>query len=82
MFSLNLILFSFNLLPLPPLDGSALPLLFLDRHTAQRYLATLFNPSFAMVGMVIAWNIFGPIFSRLHLLGANMLYLGIAHYGR
>jgi Zn-dependent protease len=81
VFSLNLILFSFNLLPLPPLDGSALPLLFLDRHTAQRYLETLSNPSYAMVGMVIAWNIFGPIFSRLHLLGANMLYLGIAHYG-
>ena len=81
VFSLNLILFCFNLLPLPPLDGSALPLLFLDRSTAQRYLETLFNPSYAMVGMVIAWNVFGPIFSRVHLLSSNMLYFGIAHYG-
>ena len=81
VFSLNLILFSFNLLPLPPLDGSALPLLFLDHPTARRYLETLFNPSYAIVGMVIAWNIFGPIFNRLHLLACNMLYLGVAHYG-
>lgn len=81
VFSLNLILLTFNLLPLPPLDGSALPLLFLDRQTAQRYLETLFNPTYAIVGMVIAWNIFGPIFDRLHLLAINMLYLGVARYG-
>jgi Zn-dependent protease len=81
VFSLNLILFCFNLLPLPPLDGSALPLLFLDRTTAQRYLQALFNPSYAIIGMVIAWNVFGPIFGRIHLLASNGLYLGIAHYG-
>ena len=58
-----------------------LPLLFLDRHTARRYLETLFNPSYAIVGMVIAWNIFGPIFGRLHLLAINLLYLGVTRYG-
>lgn len=81
LFSLNVILFFFNLLPVPPLDGSALPLLFLDRSTAQRYMAFLFNPSASWIGLLIAWYVFGSIFSPLHLRVINLLYLGIARYG-
>ena len=29
----------------------------------------------------LGWYIFGPIFSRIHLLASNLLYLGIERYG-
>jgi len=81
LFSLNLILFFFNLLPLPPLDGSALPLLFLNPRWSQQYLQLLYNPSYAFIGILIAWHMFGGLFKPLHLASINLLYLGVAHYG-
>ena len=81
LFSLNLILFFFNLLPLPPLDGGALPLLFLTRNQARTYLETLWNPSYSFIGLIIAWNLFDHIFGPIHLAGINLLYLGVASYG-
>lgn len=62
LFALNLILFLFNLLPLPPLDGAgALPLVIGD-DLARRYRAIMRQPMMSIMGLVIAWNIFGPIF--------------------
>ena len=81
MFSLNLILFCFNPLPVPPLDGSALPLMFMQRTHATRYMELLHkNPHFSMIGIVIAWNAFGYVFQPIHLFGLNVLYFGIAGY--
>jgi Zn-dependent protease len=81
MFSLNLILLCFNLLPVPPLDGSALPLMFLEPDRARRYMDILHNPQFSLIGIIIAWNVFDHIFAPIHLFGVNLLYHGIAHYG-
>jgi Zn-dependent protease len=82
MFSLNLILFCFNLLPVPPLDGSALPLMFLQHAGARRYMEILHgNPQFSLIGIVIAWNVFRFVFSPIHLFGLNILYIGVARYG-
>ncbi|MDP6354088.1 MAG: site-2 protease family protein [Planctomycetota bacterium] len=69
MFSLNLILFIFNLLPLPPLDGSAILVLFLPEETAERYTETLMrSPFLTIIGLIIAWNfahlLIVPIFTR------------------
>src|SRR4029077_3339251 len=47
-FSLNLLLGTFNLLPVSPLDGSTVILLFMSEKTAQRYLGWLRGNSFAM----------------------------------
>lgn len=81
MFSLNLILLCFNLLPVPPLDGSALPLMFLQPAGARRYMEALHkNPQFALIGMIVAWNAFGYIFAPIHLFGLNILYFGVASY--
>ena len=38
LFSLNLLLGTFNLLPVPPLDGSTAIMLLMDETTAGRYL--------------------------------------------
>ena len=80
LFTLNLLLFAFNLLPLPPLDGSsALPLVIGDR-AAERYLEFVRQPAISMVGLLIAWQIFRPIFSPIHTLALNLLYPGLGYH--
>jgi Zn-dependent protease len=79
VFSLNLILLVFNLIPLPPLDGSAVLTLFLSDRAAQRYNELLHNPSFAIFGLVIAWQVFGAVVGPLQVLAANLLYPGAGY---
>jgi Zn-dependent protease len=80
LFSLNLLLFIFNLLPIPPLDGSGIIPMFLSHEKAQKYLTFVRNPSFSFLGILIAWNAFDYIYSPLHLAFINLLFLGEAHY--
>jgi Zn-dependent protease len=79
-FSLNLILFSFNLIPLPPLDGSNVLLLFLSNEAAERYESLLHHPTYGIIGLVIAWQIFGPIFYFIHTIALNILYPGAGYH--
>lgn len=79
-FSLNLILFLFNLIPLPPLDGSSIPLLWMSHEQAAKYSGFLAHPGIAIFGILIAWRIFGPIYSPVHLFAINLLYPGM-NYG-
>ncbi len=81
VFSLNLILAMFNLLPLPPLDGHPLPYLFLNKISAIKYETFFANQNFAIIGMIIAWNFFSYIFAPIHLFVINILYTSITHYG-
>ena len=73
-FSLNLLLAAFNLLPLPPLDGSSLPMLALPSGLARKYAEAIRQPTFALFGIILAWNMFGPIFRPLFRQAANLLY--------
>lgn len=75
-FSLNLILFVFNLLPLPPLDGAGALGLLLSEDQARRARETASQPMFAMAGLVVAWYAFGSVFSPVFLLSLNVLYPG------
>jgi Zn-dependent protease len=74
MFSLNLILFCFNLLPIPPLDGSGIVPLFLNRDRAIRYLDFIQNTPFMILGLLLAWKVFGHLYSPIHLTVINLLY--------
>jgi Zn-dependent protease len=56
MFSLNLLLCIFNLMPLPPLDGSAIPLFFLDGSRAEAYQHMIWQPMMQVFGFLVAWN--------------------------
>lgn len=81
LFSLNLILFVFNLLPLPPLDGSAVIPLFLGPATARRYKELLrAQPALSLVGLLLAWKLFPPVFDHLLVVALGLLYPG-AGYG-
>jgi Zn-dependent protease len=76
MFSLNLILFVFNLLPFPPLDGSAVPPMYLSEELGRKYLAFVRKPAFALVGLFVAWNLFDLLYFKVHLIVINLLYPG------
>lgn len=79
-FSLNLLLFLFNLLPVPPLDGSGIIPFFLSHGTAQRYLTFLYNSPAGFFGLFIAWKVFGYLYDPLHLIAVNLLYPGYNYH--
>lgn len=77
IFSLNLLLFLFNLIPVPPLDGSGIIPFFLSNENAQKYLLLMYNSPAGFFGLFIAWSIFKYIYSPVHLLAINLLYPGL-----
>ena len=79
LFSLNLLLFIFNLLPLPPLDGSGVVPLVLDENTARKYMNFIHNPAFMFFGLLIAWQLFGKVFSPIFTFAINLLYPGVTY---
>jgi len=81
LFSLNVLLFVFNIIPLPPMDGSSLPVLFMDEKRAAVYMVAIRKPMFFLVGLFIAWQVLKVVFIPVHLGLVNFLYMGIARYG-
>ncbi|MDB6153663.1 MAG: Zn-dependent protease [Chthoniobacteraceae bacterium] len=79
IFSLNLLLFTFNLLPLPPFDGSNVPLLFLSVPAAEKYRAFMWTPNARLFGMFIAFYGFSKIFPTIQLSALNLLYPGMRY---
>ncbi len=77
VFSLNLLLAVFNLIPFPPLDGSgALPLVLPERAaTAFRNLLSG-RAGLAWLGILVAWQIFDRLFPAIWLGAVNLLYPG------
>jgi len=73
-FSLNLVLFVFNLLPLPPLDGSNIPLLFLSHEGAARYSSYLRHPTFALIGVIVGYRLFPYIFRPVQEFVTNLFF--------
>jgi Zn-dependent protease len=80
LFSLNLVLFAFNLLPLPPLDGSAILPGFMSDETAARFHAFLHRPMFSLLGLLAAWKVFPYISDPLQTLALNLLYPGAGYH--
>jgi len=72
--SLNLLLFVFNLIPLPPLDGSNAPLLLLPRQAAERYAEMLRAPWLRFISILVASRFLGPFFPDLLRLVANLVH--------
>jgi len=78
--TLNLILFIFNLFPLPPLDGSGvLPLLLHEDH-ARRLRELASQPMFGIIGLLIAWRVFPAIFDPVFTAVLNILYPGSGYH--
>lgn len=80
LFSLNLLMFLFNLLPLPPLDGSGALTVLLDEGLARKYLQLIHHPSLQFLSFFVAWQIFNVIFHPLHLIAINLLYPSMGYH--
>ena len=77
MFSLNILLGCFNLLPIPPLDGfSAIGLLMNEEKAGQLEEFGARMRGFSYVGLLLAWQVFGPLFDPIFTLSLNILYPG------
>jgi Zn-dependent protease len=75
VFSLNLLLAVFNLLPLPPLDGSSALMLVMPDHMVPKYQSILLgNPQLGLLGIFIAWQVFDYLFDPAFTLALNILY--------
>ncbi len=79
-FSLNLLLCLFNLLPVPPLDGSGIIPLFLSDRQSLKYMDMINTPVFGLIGLLIAWNLFDDIFRPVHLFAIRMLYPEMSYH--
>jgi Zn-dependent protease len=80
LFSLNLLLATFNLLPLPPLDGSAALPLLLSPGAAGRYQRFLFaQRGLGIIGIIVAWQVFDVVFRPVWLVVVNLLYPGVTY---
>ncbi len=79
-FSLNLLLFVFNLLPFPPLDGSAAITLLMTRRLTTRYQLWVWgSPLLGFLGIFIAWQLFPPVFAPVFRLAINLIYPGVTY---
>jgi Zn-dependent protease len=78
LFVLNLLLGTFNLLPLPPLDGHAAIMLVMPEGAAVRYLEWVRQSgNFVLIGLLVAWRFFGEVFQPILQLGLHLLYSGV-----
>jgi Zn-dependent protease len=75
LFSLNVLLCTFNLLPIPPLDGwSALGLVLPE--SAARKLGELSHRfgMFSIIGLLIAWQFFGDLYRPIFRFATLAVY--------
>jgi len=73
LFSLNLLLGTFNLLPVPPLDGHSAVGLVLPEDLFRRWLELVRSPMFSLLGLLIAWRYFYVLFEPVFLFALRLL---------
>ena len=74
LFTLNLLLLVFNLIPLPPLDGASAVGLLLPERLALRLRMAFARPAFGWIGLVVAWLTIGELLPPVHRAAIRMLY--------
>lgn len=73
-FMLNLLLGTFNLLPVPPLDGSTAIMLLMDENRAQRYLDWIRGNNYAMAGLLVGLLVFREVFPYVQTFVLHLLF--------
>lgn len=74
LFTLNLVLGVFNLLPVPPLDGHSVVGLFLSDDQARKWSEWAREPIFSLAGLLLAWKVFPYIFRPVFDFALGVLY--------
>ena len=80
LFVLNLLLGTFNLLPVPPLDGNTAITLFMGEATALRFLNWTRSQGFGGAGLLLAWVVYDKVFDFIFRTALAALYPG-SHWG-
>jgi len=80
LFSLNVLLFAFNLMPVPPLDGSGAVPLLLSRERATAYMDFIHGNQLSFLGILIAWKAFDYLFGPIQLFFINLMYPGCGYH--
>jgi Zn-dependent protease len=81
LFVLNLLLGTFNLLPVPPLDGSNGIALLFDESGAARYFELIHAYRIGKIGLLLAWALYDRIFIHIFTFALNLLYPGLGYGG-
>jgi Zn-dependent protease len=75
LFSLNLLLGIFNLLPFPPLDGFTAVGLFLPDRAATAYIRFGYRlGAYSFLGLLIAWRLFAYVYQPILLASLYLIY--------
>lgn len=83
VFALNLLLAVFNMLPVPPMDGSSAVMLLLPAKAIPGYQDFISsNPYLGWIGLFVAWQVFDFVFDPVFTQSLNMLYLlhGVSYF--
>jgi Zn-dependent protease len=77
LFVLNALLFTFNLIPIPPLDGAAAITLFFPENAARKFTRFLHGlPMIQLLGMLAAWRASGIVFPPVLQAAIHLVYAG------
>jgi Zn-dependent protease len=77
MFSLNMLLGTFNLLPIPPLDGYGVLGLFVSENQGrklQEWQQSMAGWSY--MGLMLAWQVFDPVFHPVYAFALRAVWMG------
>ena len=80
VFVLNLLLGTFNLLPVPPLDGNTGITVVMGNQMAMRFLNFSRSQGFGMLGLLLAWIVYDKMFPFIFRFALAALYPG-SHWG-
>lgn len=75
-FVLNLVLGTFNLLPIPPLDGGTGVGLLMSEERAVRFYDWIQSQGFGLLFLIVAWYAYDKVFGYIFTLALNALYPG------
>jgi Zn-dependent protease len=73
---LNILLFVFNMLPVPPLDGASAITGVLPARVAMLVRAVNANPAVSMLGLLIAWQVFPKVARPLFVAVVRLVHPG------
>jgi Zn-dependent protease len=77
LFSLNILLGTFNLIPFPPLDGFNAVCILMSESAARRFVqlgASIRN--YSIIGLVLSWRIFESLYGPIFAFAFKALYPG------
>lgn len=74
LFSVNLLLGLFNLLPIPPLDGHAVVPIALNERQTQKWFGLFTDRTASLIGIVVAWVVFSKVAYPAWAFSLKLLY--------